>query len=107
MAGEPPLEFHPEALAELERAKAWYDEQRLGLGESFFQEIIAAITRIRETPNTWPEYQRGTRRFLVHRFPFAVIYSQRATNLLVVAVMHLRRRPGYWKDRLGSSKLSQ
>lgn len=101
MAGELALEFHPEALAELEQAKAWYDKQRLGLGESFFQEITAAVSRIREAPKTWPEYKRGTRRFLVHRFPFAVIYSQRANSLLVVAVMHLKRRPGYWQSRLG------
>lgn len=101
MADELPLEFHPEALAELERAKVWYDVQRPGLGASFFQEITTAISRIREVPNTWPEYTRGTRRFLVHRFPFAVIYSQRSNSLLVVAVMHLKRRPGYWQSRLG------
>lgn len=100
MAGELPLEVHPEALSELERATAWYDRQRSGLGESFFQEITAAISRIREAPDTWPEYRRGTRRFLVHRFPFALIYSQRSTGLLVVAVMHLKRRPGYWTSRL-------
>ena len=100
MAGEQPLAFHPEALAELERVKIWYDGQRLGLGDSFFQEITAAISRIRESPNAWPAYQRGTRRLLVHRFPFAVIYSQSSTGLLVVAVMHLKRRPGYWISRL-------
>lgn len=95
-----PVEFHPEALEELERAKVWYDGQRPSLGESFFQEITTAISSIRETSNAWPEYQRGTRRFLVHRFPFAIIYSQRASGLLVVAVMHLKRRPGYWQSRL-------
>ena len=100
MASEQPLEFHPEALAELERAKAWYEAQRLGLGESFFQEITTAISRIREAPSTWPEYKHDTRRFLVHRFPFAVIYSQRPTGILIVAVMHLKRRPGYWTARL-------
>jgi plasmid stabilization system protein ParE len=94
------VEFHPEALAELERAKIWYDGQRPSLGESFFHEITTAISRIRETPKTWPAYQWGTRRFLVHRFPFAMIYSQRASGLLVVAVMHLKRRPGYWRSRL-------
>jgi plasmid stabilization system protein ParE len=100
MAGELPLEFHPAALDELERAKAWYDAQRPGLGSSLFQEITIAISRIQETPNSWPEYKQGTRRFLVHRFPFAVIYDQRATGLLVVAVMHMKRRPGYWRSRL-------
>jgi len=100
MAGELPLEFHPAALDELELAKAWYDGQRPGLGVSFFQEITIAISRIQAAPNTWPEYKRGTRRFLVHRFPFSVIYSQGSTGLLVVAVMHLKRRPGYWRSRL-------
>lgn len=95
-----PLDFHPDALAELERAKRWYDRQRQGLGESFFQEISAAITRIQEAPKTWPEFGQGTRRFLVHRFPFAVVYSQHANRLLVVAVMHLNRRPDYWQSRL-------
>ena len=47
-----PVEFHPEALAELERAKVWYDGQRPSLEESFFHEITTAISRIRETPNT-------------------------------------------------------
>ena len=48
MAGELPLEVHPEALSELERATVWYDRQRSGLGESFFQEITAAS----------PEYEK-------------------------------------------------
>ncbi len=80
----------------MERANAWYEAQRIGLGESFFHEVTTAISRIREVPNTWPEYIRGTRRFLVHRFPFAVIYSAISTGLLVLAVMHLKRRPGHW-----------
>lgn len=62
---------------------------------TFFEEIDTAITRIQEAPNTWPEFRQGTRRFLVHRFPFAVVYSQCANSLLVVAVMHLKRRPDY------------
>ncbi len=45
-----PVEFHPEALAELERAKVWYDGQRPSLGESFFHESTSAILRIREVP---------------------------------------------------------
>ena len=76
MASEQPLEFHPDALAELERANAWYEAQCPGLGESFFQEITTAISRIREAPNTWREYRQGTRRFLVHRFPLLPTRNQ-------------------------------
>ncbi len=101
MTSEQSVEFHPDALAELERAKAWYEGQRPGLGESFFQEITTAISRIREAPITWPDYRKGTRRFLVHRFPFAIIYSRQSVGLFIIAVMHLKRRPGYWQSRLG------
>ena len=100
MADRLPLEFHPDAFGELEQAKRWYDRQRQGLGEAFFQEISAAIAHIQESPYTWPEFRQGTRRFLIHRFPFAVIYSHSGNNVLVVAVMHLKRRPDYWRSRL-------
>jgi len=40
-----------------------------------------------------------TRRVLVHRFPYQVVYRLTASEILIVAVAHLKRRPGYWKDR--------
>ena len=100
MPSEQRVEFHAEALAELEHAKVWYERQQSGLGDSFFQEITAAISRISDTPKVWPQYAAGTRRVFLHRFPYAVIYHQRPQDILVVAVMHLKRQPGYWKARL-------
>ena len=43
------------------------------------------------------------RRRRLQRFPYAVVFAESATEYVVIAVMHLRRRPGYWLSRLGES----
>ena len=52
------------------------------------------------TPNTWPAFDHGTRRFLLRRYPYNLIYRVEPTRLVIVAVAHAHRRPGYWKQRL-------
>lgn len=54
MASDFQITFHREASEELERAKAWYEQQRAGLGEAFLHEVESAISRIRDNPTTWP-----------------------------------------------------
>jgi hypothetical protein len=39
------------------------------------------------------------RRCLSKSFPFAVLFRIRLDFIAVVAVMHLRRDPDYWKNR--------
>ena len=84
---------------ELEYAKRWYNEQGERLGEAFFQEVESAIEQIQNFPHTWPQYSKETRRFLIHRFPYAIVYHVTAKNIHVLAVMHLKRKPDYWKNR--------
>jgi plasmid stabilization system protein ParE len=52
---------------------------------------------IAEAPQRWPAGPHGTRKFLLHRFPFAVIYRELPSAIQVLAVAHGRWRPGYWK----------
>ncbi|MDX2348378.1 MAG: type II toxin-antitoxin system RelE/ParE family toxin [Nitrospirota bacterium] len=94
-----PVIFHYEAFAELEQTKSWYNQQAERLGEAFFQEVQLAISRIQHTPQTWPVYTHGTRRFLLHRFPFGIVYQHTAIKIHILAVMHLKRKPDYWKKR--------
>jgi plasmid stabilization system protein ParE len=58
-----------------------------------------AMERISMHPDRWPRYLHGTRRLLARRFPFAVIYRVTADRVLVVAIAHQKRRPGYWRQR--------
>lgn len=93
------IKIHIEAYDEIEAAKRWYETQAEGLGENFEQELDRAMSCIREFPDTWPKYTAGTRRFFMHRFPFAVVYLYDEKIIWVFAVMHLRRKPGYWRKR--------
>ncbi len=99
MATDLPITFHHEAYSELEHAKTWYSEQSEGLGEQFFQEVQFAMAQIRQSPHTWPNYAGGTHRFLVHRFPYAIVYYLASSTIHILAVMHLKRKPDYWKTR--------
>jgi len=93
------ISFHPEAAEEFEAAVDWYEERESGLGLDFAVEIHATIHRASAMPDAWTRLSDNVCRVLVKRFPYGVLYEQRGTSLLVLAVMHLRRKPGYWTTR--------
>jgi len=65
----------------------------------FIAAISDAFDTISLAPGRWPKYLYGTRRFVLHRFPFSIIYLDDDV-LSIVAVAHSKRKPGYWKARL-------
>jgi toxin ParE1/3/4 len=67
---------------------------------SFIAEVDQAIALIAASPDRWLRGLHGTRRFVLQRFPFAIVYRERETDIQVLAIAHGHRRPGYWKDRL-------
>jgi len=92
--------FLEPAKEEFEEAVSYYENQREGLGSDFAQEVSATIARIQNYPDAWPRLSRNTRYCKTRRFPYGMIYTIRGGEILIVAVMHLHRRPGYWKTRL-------
>lgn len=91
--------FHPEAEAEFVAAVAWYEERSAGLGLDFATEIRQAIARAESMPLAWTRIDGDIRRVLAHRFPYGVLYAPHNDAMLIVAVMHLSREPGYWMHR--------
>ena len=91
--------FHPDAEAEFDRAVGYYDQSQPGLGIEFAEEVYATITRIIQYPYAWSALSKNSRRSLVNRFPYGVIYQVKSRSLRIIAVAHLNRRPGYWKER--------
>ena len=89
------------ASDELIHAVRWYGERRPGLGGGFFQAVAETVTRIEARPEIGSviRHDPQTRRMLVPRFPYQVVYHLRPTEIVLVAVAHLKRRPGYWKNR--------
>jgi plasmid stabilization system protein ParE len=93
------IAFHPEAAEEFAAAVDWYEAHETGLGLDFAKEVNAAMQRAAAMPDAWTQLSGNVRRVLVNRFPYGVLYETESTNLLVLAVMHLRREPGYWMTR--------
>jgi plasmid stabilization system protein ParE len=93
------VEFHEEAAREFLAAVDWYFSRNEVVASRFTSEIANAVRVIAEAPRRWPNYSRDTRKFVLRRFPFLVIYRELADVIQVLAVAHAHRRPGYWKNR--------
>jgi len=91
--------FHPEAEIELNDAVDYYESCQKHLGLEFAREIYASIHRIIDFPDAWHPMTPTTRRCLVNRFPFGIIYTHKENEIIILAVMHLHQKPGYWKRR--------
>jgi toxin ParE1/3/4 len=97
--------FLREALEEYEDAIAYYELLRPGLGASFildFEQVLDATLEFPEmgqlVEGAPPEL--GIRRRLLQRFGIEIDYMPSGSTIIVLAIFHGRRRPGYWKDRL-------
>lgn len=94
------IEFHPEAIAEFRDAAKYYEKQQHGLGSRFTNAIETAVARIVESPANWRVIEDDVRRYLTKVFPYAVLYSIEDDYILIVAIMHCHREPGYWRNRV-------
>lgn len=94
-----PIWLHPEAIQEARAAREWYSIRNAEAADVFMAELDTAIERIEEDPLQWPAYLGRTRRYLLRRFPFSVIYREANDRIEILAVAHGRRRPGYWLGR--------
>ena len=92
--------FHPEAEAEFNGAIDYYEAREAGLGCDFAVEAYSAIQRIVAYPRSWPVLEGEVRRCQTNRFPYGVLYAVEENRVFIVAVMHLRRDPDYWKHRV-------
>ena len=92
--------FHPDALDEYREAALWYSNRERTLALRFTTSIEEAIGRIVENPERWRVIEEDVRRCLTRIFPFAILYTIEQDFILIVAVMHWSREPGYWRDRL-------
>jgi hypothetical protein len=94
------IRFHPDAMMEFDAAATYYEERQRGLGLEFAEEVYAVIARIIEYPDAWSPLSRNTRRCLMNRFPYGIIYQMKSDVLRVIAVANLHRHPDYWQERL-------
>jgi hypothetical protein len=90
------------SIAETEFVEAinYYNERSQGLGYEFAAEVKAVIQRIVQYPEAWPVVTKETRKCRCKRFPYSIVYLLKNDKIVIIAVMHLHRKPGYWVDRI-------
>jgi len=91
--------FHPEALNEYAEAVRYYTEQRVEIAQAFINVIEDTVYRIRVSPTRYAKIDEDVRRCMVRKFPYGVLYTIEQDYILILAVMHYSREPGYWKSR--------
>ena len=91
--------FHDLAKVELNEAAQYYEGESPGLGEAFVAEVEHCTAAILEHPGASPIVTRAIRRRLLRRFPYGLLYRVKPEEVRILAVMNLKRRPGYWVGR--------
>jgi len=96
------VHFHPDAELEFKKAIEYYELQEKQLGIRFSEEVKRTLDRIRINPVAWTSVSNNLRRALTDRFPYGILYNYNEADQIinVVAVMHLHKEPGYWRDRV-------
>lgn len=91
-----------EAENEYNDALDYYIERSEEVAKSFIVEFEVAIEAILQSPRRWRMEPDGTRIFRLANYPYTLRYREDTDVVLLVAVAHNRRRPGYWRDRYES-----
>ncbi len=93
------IRFLELAQLELDEAIEYYDRDTPGLGTMFLAEVLQALDRIGSFPEAWHPFSKRTRRCMIRRFPYAIVYQVREEGLLIIAIANLHRKPDYWTRR--------
>lgn len=96
----------PEAAAELDAAIDWYAERRTAIAVEFMDAVEAAIAQVLDWPESGRPYpgREGRRPVVrskrVRGFPYSIVYLVDDTDLVILAYLHDKQRPGFWRNRL-------
>lgn len=94
------LRIHEGARRESNLATVWYAERSLPTARRFRDELLSGIAAAAASPLRYPTYLHGTRRVLLKKFPYFIVFFAGQQEIAIVAVVHAKRRPGYWANRL-------
>ncbi len=94
------IRFLDVAQQELDEAITYFNNEVPDLGNDFLAEVLKALDRIGNHPLAWHPCSVRTRRCLLQRFPYGVIYQVLEKEIIVIAIACLHRQPEYWQDRI-------
>ena len=91
--------FSKLAKRELDDACHYYNRELEGLGNRFREDIRQSVKRIAQHPQAWSIERGEIRKYVLHRFPYKILYSIETNHLFIIAVAHQHRRPDYWVEK--------
>ena len=94
------IRLRAEAESDLTEAASWYEDQNPELGHRFLDQIELVFSAIKKAPRSYPIVHRNIRRAMVSRFPFGVYFLIEPGLIIVIAIIHARRNPLRWKNRV-------
>lgn len=89
----------PEAEDDLKKVFLWYEDKRAGLGYDFLLQVDAGINFINRNPEIHSIEYKRTRKHIIKRFPYKIIYLTEGENIIVLAVIHGKRKPDLIRKR--------
>lgn len=93
--------FNQAALIEYSEAAEWYQSRSIFAGTRFIQEVEAGIQAILKDPQRYQPVGNGCQVFRLKRFPYKLYYLHEPELITIYAVMHDRRKPDIWRNRIG------
>lgn len=94
------LRWQTEAVNEVEAAASFYQNKQPGLEQRFLEVLEDALRRIQRRPHMYQQIEGEIRKCKLPRFPYGIIFRMNPEYIAIIAVIHLRRRPGYWKTQV-------
>ena len=94
------VSFDVEAEAEYYKSVKYYKDIDIKLSEEFYEAVQEAILDIKQFPDSGHSYLHNTKRVLLDRFPFAIIYKRKDDLIIIFAIHHTKRKPSYWEKRI-------
>lgn len=85
------VELGPEVRSEISEALEWYLARSFHAAEAFEEELESAIDLVASSPSTWPRFAAGTRRYVLRKLPYSLIYREFPHGIKVIALMHEKR----------------
>ena len=94
------LRIQSQAQQEINETFDWYFKRSPDAAEAFLTEIATSLAQIASQPQLYPIYTKNTRKRVLAKFPYSIIFQEKDDVILVVAVAHAKRRPRYWRGRV-------
>ena len=91
--------FYREADSDLLAAMNYYNNQMDNLGLDFIDEVDKSIDLIQKSPTRWPIVEENFRKYILQKFPFIIYYVDDLEEIIILAIVHQSRKPGFWKNR--------